>query len=202
MPCGGARRRVTGIDSQRRGACAARRRFRLQIRSRQSSGSSICPSSMSASWGELRPDRLHRRPPSSADPDAGLRSAARLEPDGAMHPMVYPYGRNGAHMLQELQTDRHPSDDDACATRRDRGIAARTPVGAAAAARAPDFRQRAALADALLHPQDRAYSVPELFDFLDSRPDCGSAGGVRQAPLQPPLRCPGNHSPGVTVWHN
>jgi hypothetical protein len=31
---------------------------------------------------------------------------------------------------------------------------------------APDFRQEAALADALLHPQDRAYSVPQLFDFL------------------------------------
>ncbi len=31
---------------------------------------------------------------------------------------------------------------------------------------APDFRTEAALADALLHPQDRAYSVPELFNFL------------------------------------
>ncbi len=32
---------------------------------------------------------------------------------------------------------------------------------------APDFRQEAALADALLHPQDRAYSAPELFDFIE-----------------------------------
>ena len=32
---------------------------------------------------------------------------------------------------------------------------------------APDFRQEAALADALLHPQDRAYSVPQLFDFIE-----------------------------------
>ena len=31
---------------------------------------------------------------------------------------------------------------------------------------APDFQQEAALADALLHPQDRAYSVPQLFDFI------------------------------------
>ena len=31
---------------------------------------------------------------------------------------------------------------------------------------APDFRSPAALADALLHPQDRAYSVPQLFNFL------------------------------------
>ena len=28
---------------------------------------------------------------------------------------------------------------------------------------APDFRQEAALADALLHPQDRAYSVPQFW---------------------------------------
>src|SRR5437763_15040760 len=32
---------------------------------------------------------------------------------------------------------------------------------------APDFQQEGALADALLHPQDRAYSVPQLFDFLE-----------------------------------
>jgi hypothetical protein len=46
---------------------------------------------------------------------------------------------------------------------------------------APDFRHEAALADALLHPQDRAYSVPELFDFLNAN---GLAFGrwVRQAP--------------------
>ena len=32
---------------------------------------------------------------------------------------------------------------------------------------APDFREEAALADALLHPQDRAYSVPQLFDLIE-----------------------------------
>jgi hypothetical protein len=32
---------------------------------------------------------------------------------------------------------------------------------------APDFRNDAALADALLHPQDRAYSVPQLFKFIE-----------------------------------
>ena len=51
---------------------------------------------------------------------------------------------------------------------------------------APDFRREAALADALLHPQDRAYSVPQLFEFLD-----GAAlrfgRWVRQAPYSP--RC-------------
>src|SRR5262249_43447348 len=48
----------------------------------------------------------------------------------------------------------------------------------------PDFRHEAALADALLHPQDRAYSIPQLFDFLEQ-------GGLRfarwfkQAPYSP-----------------
>ena len=48
-------------------------------------------------------------------------------------------------------------------------------------AQAPDFRNEAALADALLHPQDRAYSVPQLFDFLEN---AGLTFGrwIRQAP--------------------
>jgi hypothetical protein len=51
---------------------------------------------------------------------------------------------------------------------------------------APDFRQEATLADALLHPQDRAYSVPQLFDFLESG---GLTFGrwIKQAPYS--LRC-------------
>ena len=46
---------------------------------------------------------------------------------------------------------------------------------------APDFRQEAALADALLHPQDRAYSVPQLLDFING---AGLTFGrwVKQAP--------------------
>jgi hypothetical protein len=49
---------------------------------------------------------------------------------------------------------------------------------------APDFQQEAALADALLHPQDRAYSVPQLFDFLR---EGGLTFGrwVKQAPYSP-----------------
>ena len=46
---------------------------------------------------------------------------------------------------------------------------------------APDFRHEAALADALLHPQDRAYSVPQLFQFLKN---AGLSFGrwIKQAP--------------------
>jgi hypothetical protein len=53
----------------------------------------------------------------------------------------------------------------------------------------PDFSDEAALADALLHPQDRAYSVPQLLEFLN-------AGGLRlerwlrQAPYLPQCGAP------------
>src|SRR4029077_12288822 len=61
---------------------------------------------------------------------------------------------------------------------------------------APDFRDEAALADALLNPQDRAYSVPQLFDLIDRAgltfgrwlkqapytPQCGVAAMIPQAP--------------------
>jgi len=40
--------------------------------------------------------------------------------------------------------------------------------------RAKDFRQPGALADALLHPQDRAYTVPQLYAWLG---DCGLSFG-------------------------
>jgi hypothetical protein len=48
----------------------------------------------------------------------------------------------------------------------------------------PDFRSKAGLADALLHPQDRAYTVPELFEFIDQ---AGLVFGrwQRQAPYLP-----------------
>jgi hypothetical protein len=50
----------------------------------------------------------------------------------------------------------------------------------------PDFLQEAAIADALLNPQDRSYSVPQLFDFLEK---AGLTFGrwIKQAPYSP--RC-------------
>jgi SAM-dependent methyltransferase len=135
-----------------------------------------------------------------ADPLAGLQALrALLKPDGAMHLMVYaPYGRTGIYMLQEF-----------C---RRVGIAAsdegiRELVAALASLppghplqhllrAAPDFKHAAALADALLNPQDRAYSVPQLFELLDLAgltfgrwlsqaaysPHCGLVAGLPQAP--------------------
>jgi hypothetical protein len=51
---------------------------------------------------------------------------------------------------------------------------------------APDFRHEAALADALLNPQDRSYSVPQLFVLIEK---AGLTFGrwLKQAPYTP--RC-------------
>jgi SAM-dependent methyltransferase len=123
-----------------------------------------------------------------ADPGAGLRALRDvLAPGGAMHLMVYaPYGRTGIYMLQELcrRIGVEPSDAEiADLIDALRVLPAAHPL-ATLLREAPDFRNEAALADALLHPQDRAYSVPELFDFLEGA-GLAFARWVRQAPYSP-----------------
>ena len=110
---------------------------------------------------------LHHLP----DPDAGLAALRSvLQPGGAMNIMVYaPYGRTGVYMLQDFckrigigATDAEIHDlVDAL-----KALPSGHPLQNLLR-EAPDFRNEAALADALLHPCDRAYSVPQLFDFLD-----------------------------------
>jgi SAM-dependent methyltransferase len=127
---------------------------------------------------------LHHLP----DPDAGLKALRDvLKPGGAMHVMVYaPYGRTGIYMLQEFcrrvgvqATDQGIRDLITALS----ALPDRHPLGNLLR-EAPEFRQEAALADALLHPQDRAYSVPQLFEFLDRG---GMAFGrwLMQAPYLP-----------------
>jgi SAM-dependent methyltransferase len=147
-----------------------------------------------------------------ADPAAGLAALRDvLRPHGAMHLMVYaPHGRTGVYMLQEF-----------C---RRVGIAATdggirdlaTALGALPPGHplgtllrdAPDFRQPAALADALLHPHDRAYSVPQLFELLEGAgltfgrwvwqaaysPGCGVMAGLPQAPRLAALPLPDQYA--------
>jgi len=122
------------------------------------------------------------------EPEKGLAALRTvLKPDGAMHLMVYaPYGRAGIYMLQEYcsRLGIRASEGeihDLAATLA--SLAPDHPL-ANLLRNAPDFRNEAALADAFLHPQDRAYSVPQLFDFI------GKAGLVfgrwlRQAPYLP-----------------
>jgi 2-polyprenyl-3-methyl-5-hydroxy-6-metoxy-1,4-benzoquinol methylase len=111
-----------------------------------------------------------------ADPDAGLRALRGvLKPEGAMHLMVYaPYGRAGIYLLQEFCRRIGLSANDAAI--RELVVALRgLPPGhplETLLRDAPDFQQEAAIADALLHPQDRAYSVVQLLEFIEK-------GGLR-----------------------
>ena len=123
-----------------------------------------------------------------ADPDAGLKALSGvLKPDGAMHLMVYaPYGRTGIYMLQEFcqrlgihATDAEIRDLIAALKLLPPGHPLETLLR-----EAPDFRQEAELADALLHPQDRAYSVPQLFEFIE-RAGLTFGRWIKQAPYSP-----------------
>jgi SAM-dependent methyltransferase len=106
-----------------------------------------------------------------SDPDVGLRALRDvLARDGAMQVMVYaPYGRAGITMLQDYcrLLGIGVRDDEL----RDLGQTVQAlptdhPI-AGVVKRAKDFARPDALADALLNPQERAYSVPQLYDWLD-----------------------------------
>lgn len=122
-----------------------------------------------------------------AEPDAGLKALRSvLKPDGAMQLMVYaPYGRMGIYMLQEFcrRVGIEPTDENILDLNRALGA---LPPGhplqtLISMGQAQDFRNEAALADSLLHPRERAYSVPQLFEFLEKG---GMTFGrwLRQAP--------------------
>jgi hypothetical protein len=104
-----------------------------------------------------------------------------------MHLMVYArYGRTGIYMLQEyarsLGIGTSDSEiEDLVAVLRE------LPDGHPLAyllRQAPDFRRKAALADALLNPLDRAYTVPEFYDLL-ARNGMKMGRWMRQAPYLP-----------------
>ncbi len=123
-----------------------------------------------------------------ADPVAGLKALREvLKPDGAMHVMVYaPYGRTGIYMLQEFCRRLNLPATDETIRELIAALSALPPGHPLEnlLRQAPDFRHAAALADALLHPQDRAYSVPQFFDFIQ---EGGLTFGrwVKQAPYAP-----------------
>ena len=122
------------------------------------------------------------------DPDIGLLSLRSvLAPHGAMHLMVYAtYGRAGIYMMQEYcrllgigATAAELLELGATIER----LSPDHPI-AGLSRKAKDFTYPAALADALLHPQDRAYTVPELYAWLER---CGLSFGRwhEQAPYLP-----------------
>jgi SAM-dependent methyltransferase len=129
---------------------------------------------------------LHHLP----DPDLGLRALHNvLAPHGAMHLMVYAtYGRAGIYMMQEYCRLLGVGASDEELRELGTTIVALPPDHPIAdvARRTKDFRNPDALADALLHPQDRAYTVAQLYAWLER---CRLSFGrwCEQAPYLP--RC-------------
>ena len=89
-----------------------------------------------------------------------------LHPAGTINMMVYaPYGRAGVYMLQETTAAgsasprRRGEVRDLAASLK--ALPSDHPI-AYLLHNSPDFANTAGLADALLHPRDRSYSVPEL----------------------------------------
>ncbi len=122
------------------------------------------------------------------DPDVGLRALHDvLEPGGAMQIMVYArYGRSGIYLMQEYCrllgiTSSDGDLDDLSATL---GRLPQDHPLAGLMRKVKDFQTPDALADAMLNPQDSAYAVPEIYDWLER---CGMAFGrwFEQAPYLP-----------------
>jgi SAM-dependent methyltransferase len=127
---------------------------------------------------------LHHLP----DPDAGLQALRGvLAPNGAMHVMVYaPYGRAGIYMLQDYCRRLAIGHTDAEIRDLASTLKALPPEHPIAPLlrNSPDFASGAGIADALLHPRDRSYSVQQLMDFLE-RAGLEFGRWLRQAPYLP-----------------
>jgi len=127
---------------------------------------------------------LHHLP----DPELGLRALRDiLTPNGAIHVMVYArYGRAGIYMMQEycrlLGIGATEGDLRELGTTIE-SLSSEHPI-AGVSRKAKDFTYPEALADALLHPKDRAYTVPEVYAWLER---CGLSFGrwYEQAPYLP-----------------
>jgi SAM-dependent methyltransferase len=122
------------------------------------------------------------------DPGAGLRALRRVMADrGAITLMVYGrYGRFGVYLLQEycrrLGITTEPADiAELVETLRE--LPPDHPLSRLLRA-TKDFGDDDALADALLNPRDRAYSVPELLHLVD-RSELRFGRWVRQATYLP-----------------
>lgn len=108
-----------------------------------------------------------------ADPDAGLKALRSvLKDDGAMGLMVYAAcGRTGVYQLQALLRMINRGEPDMGAQLKNaRALLADLPASnwfkRGEDLLADHKRGDAGLYDLLLHTQDRAYSIPELYDYL------------------------------------
>ena len=182
-------------DRHQRDEPRAHQRAQAQIQPDEPRGHGSCRSSACTSSTEtfdliICTGVLHHL----ADPDAGLRALRSvLKSEGVMHLMVYaPYGRTGVYMLQEycrrLGIGTSPRDIEDLS--RALQLLPRHHPLTALVADSKDFAKADALADTLLNPRDRAYSVPQLFEFIE---DAGLEfrRWFRQAPVPAAVRSPG-----------
>ena len=119
-----------------------------------------------------------------ADPDAGLRALAGvLAPGGAMALMLYgATARTGVYMVQDALRRLNVAQD-ATGVAFARRLVEQLPAQHFArwyTAAAAELRHDAAFVDTFLHPQDRAYTVPQVLDFLE-RNDLAFGGWVDNA---------------------
>jgi SAM-dependent methyltransferase len=123
-----------------------------------------------------------------ADPDAGLRALCQvLKPDGVMYLMVYaPYGRAGVYMLQDYcrKLAIGTSEQEIRDLMAVLNVLPQHHPLAQLLRGSRDAGNPDAIADALLNPRDRSYSVPQLFEFL-SRNDLTFERWHSQAPYLP-----------------
>ncbi|MBW0004164.1 MAG: class I SAM-dependent methyltransferase [Hyphomicrobiales bacterium] len=124
---------------------------------------------------------LHHLP----DPDDGLRALRDvMRPKAAMRLMVYaPYGRAGIYMMQEYcrRLGIGASAEELRNLRATIEMLPPTHPVSGVLRNAKDLERSEAMADAFLHPQDRAYTVSEFYAWLDR---CGMRFGrwTEQAP--------------------
>lgn len=108
-----------------------------------------------------------------ANPDAGLKILAdALQDDGAMAIMVYAkYGRAGVYPLQEaLRMINRDEPNPQQRVDNAKSVLSHLPAtnwfNYSPAALLGDISSDIGIFDLLLHSQDRAYSVPELYQFM------------------------------------
>lgn len=117
---------------------------------------------------------LHHLP----DPDAGLAAlASMLKPDGLMAVMVYAqYGRMAVYLVQELMrqlmTEATPRAEKIAIARE---YLSNVPIGHWLTFNSQSMREDflwpdgSGIYDLLLHSTDRAYTVPQLYDWVEGR---------------------------------
>lgn len=123
-----------------------------------------------------------------ADPDAGLKALRSvLKREGAMQLMVYAiHGRVGIYMIREychLLGVARSQEELAALGATLQALPEDHPL-ANLLGRGKDFRHPDALADVFLHPMDRAFSVPQVYDWLE-RCEMSFGRWVEQAPYLP-----------------